>query len=46
MLGLTVDFNPRFVRRYGNLHEQIMKAVTAYGYDIRSSAFPNESESY
>ncbi|MBX7154986.1 MAG: 3-methyl-2-oxobutanoate hydroxymethyltransferase [Candidatus Kapaibacterium sp.] len=46
MLGLTVDFNPRFVRRYGNLHEQIMKAVTAYGDDIRSSAFPNESESY
>jgi len=46
MLGLTLDFNPRFVRRYGNLHEQITQAVTNYGSDIRSSQFPNESESY
>lgn len=46
MLGLTVDFNPRFVRRYGNLYDVITKAVGDYGNDIRSSSFPSLDESY
>lgn len=46
MLGLTLDFNPRFVRRYDSLHERISSAVKQYGDDIRSAAFPNENESY
>ncbi|MBS1538648.1 MAG: 3-methyl-2-oxobutanoate hydroxymethyltransferase [Bacteroidetes bacterium] len=46
MLGLTVDFNPRFVRQYDNLYQRIHSAVTQYGDDIRNADFPNESESY
>ena len=46
MLGLTVDFNPRFVRRYANLYDEIKNAVTRYGEDIRNMDFPNEKESY
>lgn len=46
MLGLTVDFNPRFVRRYANLKDDIVKAVNKYGDDIRKQKFPNEKESY
>jgi len=46
MLGMTVDFNPRFVRRYANLNEIITKAVEEYVSDIRTSTFPNEKESY
>lgn len=46
MLGLTVDFHPRFVRRYENLYERITDAVTRFGEDIRRGDFPNESESY
>jgi len=46
MLGLTVDFHPRFVRRYDNLHERITDAVRRYGEDVRHGRFPNESESY
>lgn len=46
MLGLTVDFNPRFVRQYDNLYQRIHSAVMQYGDDIRNADFPNESESY
>lgn len=46
MLGLTVDFNPRFVRRYADLHKEIKQSVTQYGDDIRSNSFPTLRESY
>ncbi|MCX7930870.1 MAG: 3-methyl-2-oxobutanoate hydroxymethyltransferase [Chlorobi bacterium] len=46
MLGLTVDFQPRFVRRYDNLYERITDAVRRYNDDVRRGNFPDESESY
>jgi 3-methyl-2-oxobutanoate hydroxymethyltransferase len=46
MLGLTIDFNPRFVRRYAQLYDEIKKSVENYSNDVRSSSFPNDSESY
>lgn len=46
MLGLNVDFHPRFVRRYANLAEELSKAVKAYIDDIKSSKFPSDEESY
>ncbi len=46
MLGLTEDFNPKFVRKYLNLNEQISGAVEKYIQDVKSQDFPNESESY
>lgn len=46
MLGLTIDFNPRFVRRYANLNELIKESVINYGNDIREKKFPNDKESY
>lgn len=46
MLGLTVDFNPRFVRRYEAFAERATEAVHRYVSDVRDGSFPNESESY
>lgn len=46
MLGLTVDFHPRFVRRYESFAERAVAAATKYADDVRSNDFPNESESY
>lgn len=46
MLGLTKDFNPRFVRRYADLDSIITKAVQHYVDDVRSRGFPDASESY
>ncbi|GIV60881.1 MAG: hypothetical protein KatS3mg043_1970 [Rhodothermaceae bacterium] len=45
-LGLTTDFNPRFVRRYARLDQVITDAVQAYIQDVRDRAFPSDEESY
>jgi len=46
MLGINTEFQPRFLRTYLNLYEQITKAVGAYVDDIKSKDFPNENEQY
>ncbi len=46
MLGITKDFNPRFLRRYLNLSTEITDAVSRYINDVRSCDFPNDSEQY
>ena len=46
MLGITMDFHPRFLRRYMNLSEDIDNAVKSYISDVRSGGFPNEKEQY
>jgi 3-methyl-2-oxobutanoate hydroxymethyltransferase len=46
MLGLTVDFNPRFVRQYAELNKVYSNVVEQYINDVRTNDFPNESESY
>lgn len=46
MLGINNEFNPRFLRKYLNLHEQITGAVKGYITDVKSGDFPNEKESY
>jgi len=46
MLGLNVDFHPRFVRYYAELSNVIDSAVRKYIDDIKNNDFPSESESY
>jgi 3-methyl-2-oxobutanoate hydroxymethyltransferase len=46
MLGLTVDFHPRFVRRYESFADRATEAAKRYADDVRSGDFPNEKESY
>lgn len=46
LFGLTKDFNPRFLRRYLNLFEEMTGAVQSYIKDVKSSDFPNENEQY
>ena len=46
MLGLNLEFNPRFVRHYSKLAEQISNAVRKYIKDVKHENFPNKSESY
>lgn len=45
-LGLSTDFNPRFVRRYAHLDRTITAAVQQYIADVRGRAFPTDEESY
>ena len=46
MLGITQEFSPRFLRRYHDLHKEILKACEQYIKDIKSSDFPNQNEQY
>ena len=46
MLGLTTAFNPRFLRRYLNLADDISAAVNRFVEDVKSGDFPNEQEQY
>ena len=45
MLGLF-EWTPRFVRRYGNLRGEVLRAVEAYAADVRARTFPALAETY
>jgi 3-methyl-2-oxobutanoate hydroxymethyltransferase len=45
MLGLF-DWTPKFVRRYGDLKGEIVRAVAAYADDVRARRFPAPAETY
>jgi len=46
MIGMTHEFNPRFLRRYLSLFEDIKNAVGQYVSDVKTVDFPNEKEQY
>ena len=46
MIGMTHEFNPRFLRRYLNLYNDITGAIKNYVADVKSTDFPNEEEQY
>jgi len=46
MLGITKDFQPRFLRRYLELYDLIRGATEQYIEDVKSQSFPNEKEAY
>lgn len=46
MLGLTEEFRPRFVRRYGEMAEALRGAFRSYISDVKSRRFPTMKESY
>lgn len=46
MLGMTHEFNPRFLRRYLDLYTEMTKAFQQYLQDVKSCDFPNENEQY
>ncbi|CAI8184737.1 MAG: 3-methyl-2-oxobutanoate hydroxymethyltransferase [Candidatus Poseidoniales archaeon] len=46
MLGITMDFSPRFLRRYLNLENDIKEAVSTFVDDVRTKDFPNSEEQY
>ncbi|HLW15515.1 MAG TPA: 3-methyl-2-oxobutanoate hydroxymethyltransferase [Flavobacteriaceae bacterium] len=46
MLGMTHEFNPRFLRRYLDLYSEMSNAFSQYIADVKSGDFPNEEEQY
>ncbi|MDT0558774.1 3-methyl-2-oxobutanoate hydroxymethyltransferase [Ichthyenterobacterium sp. W332] len=46
MIGMTHEFNPRFLRRYMNLYEEMTAAISKYVADVKAVDFPNDKEQY
>ncbi|PKH49629.1 3-methyl-2-oxobutanoate hydroxymethyltransferase [Tenacibaculum sp. Bg11-29] len=46
MIGMTHEFNPRFLRRYLDLYSEMTGAFENYIADVKSKDFPNEKEQY
>lgn len=46
MLGMTNEFNPRFLRRYANMYDEMISATKNYIKDVKSKDFPNAKEQY
>ena len=46
MIGMTHEFNPRFLRRYMNLYDDMTSAISQYVEDVKSVDFPSEKEQY
>ncbi|MFZ5590895.1 MAG: 3-methyl-2-oxobutanoate hydroxymethyltransferase [Bacillota bacterium] len=46
LLGLYGGFSPKFAKRYAQLHENIMAALTAYREEVQSRTFPGPEHSF
>lgn len=46
MLGINNEFNPRFLRKYHNLYQEMLGSFHRYIEDVKSGDFPNEDEQY
>lgn len=46
MIGMTHEFNPRFLRRYLDLYTEMTKAFNNYIDDVKSGDFPSDKEQY
>lgn len=46
LLGMSKDFNPKFLRKYLNGFELIKNALKKYDDDIKQKSFPGINESY
>ena len=46
LVGLSTEFNPRFLRRYVDLGEIMSKAIKNYIKDVKHLNFPSKDEQY
>jgi 3-methyl-2-oxobutanoate hydroxymethyltransferase len=46
LLGLHDGFRPKFVKRYADLREEMVRAVASYAEDVRGRRFPGPEHAY
>jgi 3-methyl-2-oxobutanoate hydroxymethyltransferase len=46
LLGITTGHMAKFVKRYADIHEEMVAAVSRYGDEVRNEAFPAPEHSY
>lgn len=46
ILGKFTDFTPKFVKKYANLHDEILNGVLTYKEEVKNMIFPSDKESF
>ncbi len=46
LLGLNDAFNPKFLKKFDNLHQRVVEAVGNYAREVRTSDFPTARHSH
>ena len=46
LLGIFQAFTPKFVKKYANLGEETLKALSTYADDVRTGRFPETQHTY
>lgn len=46
ILGKFTDFTPKFVKKYANLHDDILQSVLKYKKEVKAEIFPSLKESF
>ena len=46
ILGKFTDFTPKFVKKFANLHDEVLNGVLKYKQEVKDSLFPSQKESF
>ncbi|HJU89642.1 MAG TPA: 3-methyl-2-oxobutanoate hydroxymethyltransferase [Gemmatimonadaceae bacterium] len=46
LLGLNDKFSPKFLKRFGNLADQVRRAVSRFGDEVRQGRYPDDEHSF
>ena len=46
ILGKFTDFAPKFVKKYANLHDEVLSSVQIYKEEVKNGLFPSLKESF
>lgn len=46
LLGMNMEFKPKFVKRYANMFETIKEALNAYSQEVRKGQFPDQEHCF
>ena len=46
ILGKFTDFAPKFVKKFANLHDVVLKGVKKYSQEVKNMEFPSKKESF
>ncbi len=46
ILGKFTDFTPKFVKKYTNLHDEVLRGALNYKQEVKDGLFPSDKESF
>ena len=46
ILGKFTDFTPKFVKKYANLHDEVLRGALNYKQEVKDGLFPSDKESF